>query len=86
METIGSEKWQELENEFLDGEMDEEAFCKAKGLNLEWFRGELRKFSPWQDAFAKQEEPLAEVRFYVTGASADHSSADSAVHYSIRVD
>jgi len=43
METIGSKKWQELEDEFLGGEMDDEAFCRAKGLDLEWFREELRR-------------------------------------------
>lgn len=38
---ISKAKWQELENEFLDGELNEEEFCKLKNLDVEWFRQKL---------------------------------------------
>lgn len=43
MEKISRTKWQELENEFLSGELNDEAFCQTKNLDLEWFRKELAK-------------------------------------------
>lgn len=38
---ISKGKWQELENEFLAGELNEEEFCKLKNLDVEWFRQKL---------------------------------------------
>lgn len=43
MDKISRTKWQELENEFLSGELNDEAFCRSKNLELEWFRKELAK-------------------------------------------
>ena len=35
------EKWQEIEDEFLNSDLDEMAFCKSRKINLEWFRQKL---------------------------------------------
>ena len=43
MEKINIEKWQSLEHEFLNGNLDDVAFCKSNNLNLEWFRRQLRE-------------------------------------------
>lgn len=53
MDKISRTKWQELENEFLSGELNDEAFCQTKNLDLEWFRKELAK-SEAQDNSGKK--------------------------------
>jgi hypothetical protein len=37
------EKWQAIEDEFLNSDLDEAAFCKSRKLNLAWFRKKLRE-------------------------------------------
>ena len=37
------EKWQAIEDEFLNSDLDEADFCKSRKLNLEWFRKKLRE-------------------------------------------
>lgn len=46
---IGKGKWQELENEFLAGELNEEEFCKLKNLDVEWFRQKLNDGESFRD-------------------------------------
>lgn len=41
MNKVDLEKWQRLEDEFLNSNLDEAAFCKSKKLNLDWFRQKL---------------------------------------------
>ena len=43
MNKMSRVKWQELEDAFLSGNLDDAEFCKSKNLNLEWFRQELSK-------------------------------------------
>ena len=35
------EKWQAIEDEFLNSDLDEMAFCKSRKINLDWFRQKL---------------------------------------------
>ncbi len=35
------EKWQTIEDEFLNSDLDEVAFCKSRKINLDWFRQKL---------------------------------------------
>jgi hypothetical protein len=35
------EKWQAIEDEFLNSDLDEVAFCKSRKINLDWFRQKL---------------------------------------------
>ncbi len=37
------ERWQAIEDEFLNSDLDEAAFCKSRKLNLVWFRKKLRE-------------------------------------------
>ena len=37
------EKWQAIEDEFLNSDLDDVAFCKSRRLNLDWFRKKLRE-------------------------------------------
>lgn len=55
MEKISRTKWQELENEFLNGELNDEAFCRSKNLELEWFRKELAKSEARENTGGKKE-------------------------------
>jgi len=41
MNKIDLEKWQAIEDEFLNSDLDEVAFCKSRKLNLDWFRKKL---------------------------------------------
>ena len=51
-------RWKELENAFLAGDLDEEAFCKSKDLDLTWFREELSKSDSQESASPpKGDEP-----------------------------
>lgn len=43
MDKIDLEKWQAIEDEFLNSDLDEAAFCKSRKLNLAWFRKKLRE-------------------------------------------
>lgn len=43
MNKVDLEKWQTIEDEFLNSDLDEEAFCKSKKLNLNWFSKKLRE-------------------------------------------
>ena len=43
MNKVDLEKWQTIEDEFLNSDLDEEAFCKSRRLNLDWFREKLRE-------------------------------------------
>ncbi len=46
---ISKAKWQELENEFLSGELSEEDFCKLKNMDVEWFRQKLDNGDSFRD-------------------------------------
>jgi len=35
------EKWQAIEDEFLNSDLNEVAFCKSRKINLDWFRQKL---------------------------------------------
>jgi hypothetical protein len=37
MDKVDLEKWQVIEDEFLNSDLDEAAFCKSRKLNLAWF-------------------------------------------------
>ena len=41
MNEVDLEKWQAIEDEFLNSDLDEVAFCKSRKLNLDWFRKKL---------------------------------------------
>jgi hypothetical protein len=43
MGKVDLEKWQAIEDEFLNSDLDEAAFCKSRKLNLAWFRKKLRE-------------------------------------------
>lgn len=43
MDKTDLEKWQVIEDEFLNSDLDEAAFCKSRKLNLDWFRKKLRE-------------------------------------------
>jgi len=43
MNKVDLEKWQAIEDEFLNSDLDEDAFCKSRRLNLAWFRKRLRE-------------------------------------------
>jgi len=43
MNKVDLEKWQAIEDEFLNSDLDEAAFCKSRRLNLAWFRKRLRE-------------------------------------------
>ena len=43
MNKVDLEKWQVIEDEFLNSDLDEAAFCRARKLNLDWFRKKLRE-------------------------------------------
>ena len=43
MNKVDLEKWQAIEDEFLNSDLDEEAFCKSRRLKLDWFRKKLRE-------------------------------------------
>ena len=43
MDKVDLEKWQAIEDEFLNSDLDEAAFCKSRKLNLAWFRRKLRE-------------------------------------------
>lgn len=57
MSRISRVKWQEVEDAFLQGDLDEEAFCKSRHLDLSWFREELSK-SDRAVSSAKKGAPL----------------------------
>lgn len=35
-------KWQALQDEFLNSDLDEAAFCKSKQIDLKWFRQQMQ--------------------------------------------
>ena len=35
------EKWQAVEDEFLNSDLNEVAFCKSRKISLDWFRQKL---------------------------------------------
>ena len=41
MDAKSFEKWQAIEDEFLNSDLDEVAFCKSRKINLDWFRQKL---------------------------------------------
>ncbi|MDD5599854.1 MAG: hypothetical protein PHV82_18065 [Victivallaceae bacterium] len=41
MDKADLEKWQTIEDEFLNSDLDEASFCKSRKLNLDWFRNKL---------------------------------------------
>ena len=43
MEKANFEKWQVLQDEFLNGDLDEKEFCKSKNVDLKWFREQLHE-------------------------------------------
>jgi len=43
MNKVDLEKWQTIEDEFLNSDLDEAAFCRSRKLNLDWFRNKLRE-------------------------------------------
>ena len=43
MNKVDLEKWQTIEDEFLNSDLDEVAFCKSRKLNLDWFRNKLHE-------------------------------------------
>jgi hypothetical protein len=43
MDAKSFEKWQAIEDEFLNSNLDEVAFCKSRKINLDWFRQKLRE-------------------------------------------
>ena len=49
------ERWQAIEDEFLNSDLAEAAFCKSRKLNLDWFRKKLR------EAEQKPEDELSTV-------------------------
>ena len=43
MNKVDLERWQAIEDEFLNSDLDDAAFCKSRKLNLAWFRKKLRE-------------------------------------------
>ena len=43
MNKANFEKWQVLQDQFLNGNLDEKEFCKSKKLDLKWFREQLHE-------------------------------------------
>ena len=41
MNKVDFERWQAIEDEFLNSDLDEVAFCKSRKISLEWFRQKL---------------------------------------------
>jgi hypothetical protein len=50
------EKWQTIEDEFLNSNLDEAAFCKSRKLNLDWFREKLGEAEDREEK-SKQQKP-----------------------------
>lgn len=48
MDKASFEKWQALQDEFLNGELGEKEFCKAKNLDLSWFRKQLSEAEQYE--------------------------------------
>lgn len=44
MQKIGFEKWQTLQDEFLNGDLDDVEFCKSRNLDLKYFRQKLSEY------------------------------------------
>jgi len=42
-------KWQKIADEFLNGDMDEVEFCKAKKIDVELFRRRLREVENYDE-------------------------------------
>ena len=53
------ERWQAIEDEFLNSDLDEDAFCKSRRLNLAWFRKKLREAE--QQSESKSENLFVEL-------------------------
>ena len=59
MNKVDLEKWQAIEDEFLNSDLDEVAFCKSRKLNLVWFRKKLREAE--QQPETKSEDMFVEL-------------------------
>lgn len=52
-EVYNLERWQTIEDEFLNSDLDEAAFCKSRKLNLDWFSKKLREAEQQPEASSK---------------------------------
>ncbi len=43
MNKVDLKRWQMIEDEFLNSDLDDVAFCKSRKLNLDWFKNKLRE-------------------------------------------
>ena len=59
MNKVDLEKWQAIEDEFLNSDLEEVAFCKSRKLNLDWFRKKLREAE--QQSEARSEDMFVEL-------------------------
>ena len=54
MNKVDFERWQAIEDEFLNSDLDEVAFCKSRKISLDWFRQKL------SDAERREQKKTAE--------------------------
>jgi hypothetical protein len=52
------EKWQTIEDEFLNSDLNDVAFCKSRKLNIDWFRNKLREAEQQNSKPEKNSENL----------------------------
>jgi hypothetical protein len=58
MNKVDLKRWQTIEDEFLNSDLDEVAFCKSRKLNLDWFREKLREAEQQSSKPEKNSENL----------------------------
>lgn len=76
MNKMSRMKWQELENAFLAGDLDEESFCKSRNLDLSWFREELSKSESHDGTMKKGESAPLFVELLASEESVPESRKD----------
>jgi len=58
MNKVDLKRWQTIEDEFLNSDLDEAAFCKSRKLNLDWFMEKLREAEQQSSKPEKNSENL----------------------------